>query len=121
MKPKAGVKNFTGEEATKLAGEDPDYTSRVLCNDIATGNFPSWHVFAQIMPPHDAEIYKVNIFDPTKVWSQSGYPLVPFGKITLNQNPTNFFSEVEGVPFSPAAIVPGWGVTPDPSKCHTCF
>ena len=114
MKPRAGIKNFTREEATTIAGMDPDYTSRALFEAIENGEVPQWDVFAQIIPPQEAETYKVNIFDPTKVISQKDYPLIPFGKITLNQNATNFFSEVEGVSFSPTAIVPGWDVTPDP-------
>ncbi|MCJ1287164.1 hypothetical protein MMC26_006512 [Xylographa opegraphella] len=114
MKPKAGVANFTREEATRIAGEDPDFMSRSLFNAIAAKDFPVWDVYVQIIPPQEAQTYKVNIFDPTKVISQADYPLIPFGKITLNENPTNFFSEVEGVSFSPTAIVPGWDVTADP-------
>ena len=114
MKPKAGVSNFTREEATQKAGEDPDWMSRQLFNAIEAKDFPQWDVYAQIIPWQDVASLKVNIFDPTKVISQTDYPLVPFGKITLNENPSNFFSEVEGVSFSPTAIVPGWDLTADP-------
>lgn len=41
---------------------------------------------------------------------------MPFGKITLNRNVTNYFTEVEQAAFSPANIVPGWDITADPSK-----
>lgn len=42
-------------------------------------------------------------------------PLREFGKITLNENPTDNFTEVEQVNFTPAAIVPGWGLSADPT------
>ena len=56
----------------------------------------------------------IDIFDPTKTIPFEDCPLKEFGTITLNKNPENFFSEVEGVSFSPTAIVPGWDVSPDP-------
>lgn len=40
----------------------------------------------QVMEPKDAETYRFNVFDMTKVWPHSDYPLRPFGKITLDQN-----------------------------------
>jgi catalase len=53
MKPKAGVLNFTREEAMQQAGKDPDFMSRSLYKAIEeggkTGNFPQWDVKAQIM------------------------------------------------------------------------
>lgn len=114
LKPKGGVKNFNRETATRLAGEQPDFTSQALFDAIEAKDYPEWTVYAQIIPSAEAAGYKVNIFDPTKTISQKDYPLIPFGKITLNRNPSNFFSEVEGVSFSPTAIVPGWDVTADP-------
>jgi catalase len=116
LKTNQGVKNLTLAEAVTLTGTDPDNSSRDLFESIAKGDFPSWTVYAQIIDPQAAENYTTNIFDATKTISQDDFPLIPFGKITLNQNPVNFFSEVEQVAFNPAAIVPGWQVSPDPSK-----
>jgi catalase len=47
------------------------------------------------MPEKDGENYKFDIFDVTKVWSKSDYPLIPVAKMTLNRNPDNYFAEVE--------------------------
>ena len=52
-------------------------------------------------------------FDVTKVWSHKDYPLIEVGIMTLNRNPENAFAEVEQVAFTPAAIVPGIGHSPD--------
>jgi catalase len=49
----------------------------------------------QIMPEKDAEAYRFDAFDVTKVWSQSDYPLIPVGKMVLNRNPENYHAEVE--------------------------
>ena len=117
MKPKVEVPPFTRAEATKKAGEDPDWMSRSLFEAIEAGKFPVWDVSAQIINVALAEELSekgINIFDPTKVIPHSYCEPKPFGKITLKKNPTNFFSEVEGVSFSPTAIVPGWDVSPDP-------
>ena len=91
--------------------------SRSLFDAIKARRFPQWIVHAQIIDPTLAVklIQKgVNIFDPTKVIPHSDCALTEFGMITLNENPKNFFSEVEGVSFSPTAIVPGWDISPDP-------
>lgn len=114
MKTDQGVRNLTQQEATTISGQDPDYTTKDLYEAIEKGNFPSWTVYAQVIDPLEAEIYHTNIFDATRTVSQKDYPLVPFGKITLNQNVVNYFSEVEQVAFNPTHIVPGWSISPDP-------
>jgi len=47
------------------------------------------------MPEKDADTYKYDILDITKVWPHSDYPLIPVGKMVLNKNPDNYFAEVE--------------------------
>jgi catalase len=41
------------------------------------------------------------------VWPEDQFPLIPVGKMVLNENVTNFFNEVEVVAFSPGRTVPG--------------
>jgi catalase len=45
--------------------------------------------------------------DPTKTWPEGNFPLMPVGKMVLNRNPDNFFTEVEQAAFCPSSIVPG--------------
>jgi catalase len=47
------------------------------------------------MPEKEAETYRFDILDVTKVWPHSDYPLVPVGQLVLNKNPENYFAEVE--------------------------
>jgi catalase len=59
------------------------------------------------MAEAEANNYKWNIFDITKVWPHSDYPLIPVGKMVLNRNPENYFAETEQSAFSPGHVVPG--------------
>lgn len=65
------------------------------------------------MPYEDAQNYRFNPFDITKVWPHKDYPLQEIGKMVLDRNPDNFFAEVEQSAFSPGNIVPGVEFSPD--------
>lgn len=86
IKTTIGVKSFTREEAVKMAGENPDHLVDDLFGAIEKGNYPVWNVFVQVMDPKEAETYKVNIFDMTKVWPHKDFPLRQIGRLTLNRN-----------------------------------
>lgn len=113
FKTDQGIEFLTQAEADELAGSDPDHHRADLYNAIEAGDFPSWTVKVQIMPVDEAEGYRFNPFDLTKVWSQKDYPLIEVGKWTLNRNPENFFSEIELSSFEPSNVVPGIGFSPD--------
>jgi catalase len=97
-----------------MTGIDPDYSIRDLYNAIEKGDYPTWTFYIQVMTFEEAERWKFNPFDLTKVWSQKEFPLIPVGKITLNKNPNNYFAEVEQAAFCPAHLVPG--IEPSPDK-----
>ncbi len=113
FKTDQGIKNLTEEVAAKLAGENPDYHTEDLFNAIEQGDYPSWTLHVQIMPLEDAESYRFDPFDVTKVWPHKDYPLIEVGKMVLNKNPENYFAEVEQAAFSPGTLVPGIDVSPD--------
>merc|ERR1712212_312514 len=113
FKTDQGIKNFTDEEAAEMAMVDPDYAIRDLYNSISSGDFPTWSMFLQVMTFKEAEECPFNPFDLTKVWSQQEYKLIPVGKLVLNQNPDNYFAQVEQIAFSPAHLVPGIETSPD--------
>jgi catalase len=113
FKTKQGIRNLTRESADEMRGKDPDYAQRDLFHSIAKGDFPKWRVAVQIMPEKDAETYRINPFDLTKVWPHGDYPLVEVGELVLDRNPVNYFAEVEQAAFEPKNIVPGMGYSPD--------
>ncbi len=108
-----GVKNMTDEIAAKIAGKDTDFLQNDLFNAIEDGDFPSWKVYVQILPYQAGLTYKYDIFDVTKVVSLKDYPRIEVGQFTLNQNPANYFTEIEEAAFSPANLVPGVEASPD--------
>ena len=59
------------------------------------------------MPEKDADNYRFDVLDITKVWPHSDYPLVKVGKLTLNRNPENYHAEIEQSAFAPSHLVPG--------------
>ena len=66
------------------------------------------------MPVAEAEGYRFNPFDLTKVWPHADYPPVTIGRMVLNRNPENYFAEVEQAAFEPSNMVPG--IEPSPDK-----
>lgn len=113
FKTESGIDNFTGEEADRMRGVDPDTATRDLFDSIARGAFPSWRVEAQIMTDEQARAFRFNPFDVTKVWPHGEFPPVPVGRLVLNRNPENYFADVELAAFSPGNLVPGIGPSPD--------
>ena len=113
FKTDQGVDFLTQQEAEKMAGEDSDYHRRDLFQSIGKGDFPSWTLKVQVMPFAEAETYRFNPFDLTKVWPHADYPLQEVGRLTLNRNPTDFHTEIEQAAFEPNNLVPGIGPSPD--------
>jgi len=108
-----GVKTLTDEEAAELVGKDRESHQRDLYEAIENGDHPRWKLFVQLMPEADAATYQFHPFDLTKVWRKGDYPLHEVGVMELNQNPENYFADVEQAAFNPANIVPGIGFSPD--------
>ena len=113
LKTDQGIECLTQDEANLLAGTSPDHHRQDLFGSIKNGEFPSWTLYVQIMPFADAENYRFNAFDLTKVWSQRDYPKIKVGTMTLNRNPENFFAQIEQSAFEPSNFVPGIGPSPD--------
>ena len=108
-----GHKHWTNEESAEIIGQTRESTQEDLFESIEQGDFPKWRVCVQIMPELDAENTTYNPFDLTKVWPHVDYPLIEVGIMELNQNPMNYFAEIEQAAFSPSNIVPGIGFSPD--------
>ncbi|KAL3454197.1 catalase-like domain-containing protein [Aspergillus insuetus] len=113
-----GVKNFSTEEATRIAGEDPDFMIRDMFEAIERGDYPVWNVYIQLMSPEEAEKYQWNIFDMTKVWPHRDFPLQQIGRLTMNRNPRNYFTDIEQAAFSPSTMVPGFAPSADPNAAR---
>ncbi len=113
FKTEQGIQNLTREEAEIMKGKDPDHATRDLYGAIKRSDYPSWRLEVQIMTPEEAESYRFDPFDITKVWPHADYPPITIGRMVLNRNPENYFAEVEQAAFSPANFVPGIAASPD--------
>ncbi|KAK0218704.1 catalase [Armillaria fumosa] len=109
-----GFKTLDDDTAGKLAGSNPDYGIQSLFEAIESGKYPSWTLYVQTMTPEQAEKFRYNILDLTKVWPHKEFPLRPFGKLVLNENIQNYFAEIEQVAFSPSHLIPYIEPSADP-------
>jgi catalase len=113
-KPKLGKHGLAWDEAQKIAGKDPDFHRRDLWEAIDRGDFPEWELALQIVSEDKAESLGFDLLDPTKLIPEELVPVMVVGKLVLNRNPDNFFSETEQVAFHPGHVVPGIDFTNDP-------
>jgi catalase len=113
FKTMQGHQHWTNDEAGQVVGNDRESSQRDLFEAIRRGDFPRWRFYVQIMSEQDAETYRWNPFDLTKVWPHGDYPLIEVGILELNTNPANYFAEVEQASFSPSNVIPGISWSPD--------
>jgi catalase len=113
-KPLLGAHSLVWDEAQKIAGKDPDFHRRNLADSIAMGVFPEWEFGVQIMTEAEAERFDFDVLDATKIVPEDLVPVRRVGKMTLNRNPDNYFSETEQVAFMTTNVVPGIDFSDDP-------
>lgn len=113
-KPVLGVHSVLQDEAIKLGGIDPDFHRKDLRQAIDMGAYPEYELGVQLIPLEDEFNYDFDILDPAKFWPEELIPVQIVGKLTLNRNIDNYFTESEQVAFNPANVVPGIGFSNDP-------
>jgi catalase len=113
FKSMQSIATMTNAEAAGIVGVDRESAQRDLFEAVERGDYPKWRFCVQVMPEKEAETYRLNPFDLTKVWPHQDYPLIEVGILELNRNPENYFAEVEQAAFAPSNIVPGIGHSPD--------
>jgi hypothetical protein len=113
-KPVLGVHSVCWDEAQKISGKDPDFHRRDLWEAIEGGDFPEWELGAQVVEEKDEHAFDFDLLDPTKLIPEELVPVQRIGRLTLNRNPNNFFTETEQVAFHPGHIVAGVDFSNDP-------
>src|SRR6202044_2223479 len=78
------------------------------------GDFPEYELGLQIFDDAMAERFEFDVLDATKIIPEELVPLQMVGKMVLDRNPDNFFSETEQVAFCPSHLVPGLDFSEDP-------
>jgi len=105
--PQQTVKNLTQAEADKIQATAIEHATVDLYTEIAKGNFPKWDLHVQMLKKSDFDNLDFNPVDVTKIWPESVAKSVKVGTMTLNENVTNYFQQVEQAAFSPGTLVPG--------------
>ncbi|ORY95751.1 catalase-like domain-containing protein [Syncephalastrum racemosum] len=113
-KPKQGLSNLVWDEAQKIAGKDIDFHRNDLYTAIERGDYPEYELGVQIIPEEDEDKFDFDLLDPTKIVPESLVPVTKIGRMVLNRNVDNFFSETEQITFHPGHVVRGIGFTNDP-------
>ena len=108
-----GIETITNAQAEAIVTKDRESNQRDLFENIQAGNFPKWSFEIQIMTNEQAKNSSFNPFDLTKVWPHKDYPMIKVGIMTLNENPKNYFNEIEQASFSPSNVVSGISFSPD--------
>ncbi|MFC0300839.1 catalase [Virgibacillus soli] len=113
-KPLLGVHSLLQDEALKIGGLDPDFHRRDLREAIEKGAYPEYELGVQLISMEDEFKYDFDVLDPSKFWPEELIPVQIIGKLTLNKNIKNYFTESEQVAFNPANVVPGIDFSNDP-------
>ncbi|UAJ12499.1 catalase [Glacieibacterium megasporae] len=112
--PVLGMQSVVWDEALKLNGADPDYHRRDLYTSINDGEHPAWDLAVQLFDEERAATFDFDHLDSTKLIPEEVVPLRVIGRMTLDRNPDNVFSETEQVAFCTENVVPGIGFSDDP-------
>lgn len=113
-KPTLGVHSLLQDEAFTIGGLDPDFHRKDLREAIDRGAYPEYELGVQLIPLEDEFKYEFDVLDPAKFWPEELIPVQIIGKMTLNRNIDNYFTESEQVAFNPANVVPGIDFSNDP-------
>ena len=113
-RPLLGTHSLVWDEAVKIAGADADYHRRDLWEAIESGEYPEWELGFQVFSEDQAEAFSFDILDATKLIPEELVPVIPVGRMVLNRNPDNFFTETEQVAFCTAHVIPGIDFSNDP-------
>lgn len=80
---------------------------------IERGDYPEWELNVQIMSDGDHPELDFDPLDDTKLWPKEQFPWYPVGKMVLNKNPEDYFTEVEQATFGTGVLVDGLDFSDD--------
>lgn len=111
--PVQGIKNLTQAQAQEIQGKNFNHATQDLYEAIEKGDYPKWELFVQIMPDGEHPELDFDPLDDTKLWPNDQFPWKAVGMMTLNQNPVNYFAEVEQSAFGTGVLVDGLDFSDD--------
>jgi catalase len=111
--PKQGVKSYTAADAAMIQAEVYGSHTKDLHDAIESGDFPEWELNVQIMSDEEHPELDFDPLDDTKVWPEEIFPLRPVGRMVLDRNADNFFTDNEQIAFGTGVLVDGLDFSDD--------
>ncbi|WP_199438823.1 catalase [Umezawaea beigongshangensis] len=111
--PKQGVRSMTEEDAAKVQARDLGHATKDLRDAIDAGDFPEWEMLVQMMSDDDHPELDFDPLDDTKVWPENEFPAKPVGRMVLDRNVSDFFTENEQIAFGTGVLVDGLDFSDD--------
>lgn len=107
FEPKLGVKNLTSKQAAEIQARDVGHATHDLHDAIERREYPEWEMCVQVMADGEHPELDFDPLDDTKRWPEDKFPLLPVGRMVLDKNPANVFTETEQSAFGTGVLVDG--------------
>jgi len=111
--PKQGVRSLTAEDAVVIQAGDLGHASKDLYEAIERGDFPEWELRVQLMSDDEHAELDFDPLDDTKAWPEEQFPPHAVGRLVLDRNVRDFFTENEQLAFGTGVLVDGMDFSDD--------
>ncbi|UVS79817.1 catalase [Actinokineospora sp. UTMC 2448] len=111
--PKAGVRSMTEEDAAAIQATELGHATKDLYEAIERGDHPEWELLVQLMSDDEHPELDFDPLDDTKVWPEDQFPARPVGRMVLDRNVSDFFTENEQIAFGTGVLVDGLDFSDD--------
>ncbi|MDT0166027.1 catalase [Actinotalea sp. AC32] len=111
--PKQGVRSWTAADAAAVQAQTLGAHTKDLYDAIEAGDLPEWELNVQIMSDDEHPELDFDPLDDTKVWPEDQFPLRPVGRMVLDRNASDFFTENEQIAFGTGVLVDGLDFSDD--------
>ena len=111
--PEQGVAGFTQADAAAIQATDLGYLGKKLYDEIERGAYPAWELQVQIMSDEEHPELDFDPLDDTKAWPEELFPVRPVGRLVLDRNVDDFFTDNEQIAFGTGVLVDGLDFSDD--------
>ncbi|MBV2361969.1 catalase [Streptomonospora nanhaiensis] len=111
--PRQGVRSMTEEDAAAVQAHELGHATRDLHEAIDRGDYPEWELLVQMMSDGDHPELDFDPLDDTKTWPEQDFPPKPVGRMVLNRNVSDNFTENEQIAFGTGVLVNGLDFSDD--------
>ena len=115
--PVAGEQCLSRREAARRSALEPACVRRDFHDTLALGRTVDFDLCVQLMTPEEGAALPFDPLDPTKIWDELRFPLLPVGRLMLERKAAPGETVVD---FAPTRLPPGFAIAPGrPPLCWT--